>query len=83
MRIGKQYAYILGAYDARIVFPCVNKQFKCVENSNFSTIDYFSVKLAPVEKLIQYYISVWKGKSIFRTTRLRHLVLAESTISLW
>ena len=28
MHIGKQYAYMLGAYDARIVFPCFNKQFK-------------------------------------------------------
>ena len=51
MRIVKQYAYMLGAYDARIVFPCFNKQFKCVENSHFSTIDYFSVKLAPAVKL--------------------------------
>ena len=58
MRIGKQYVYMLGAYDARIVFPCFNKQFKCVENSHFSTIDYFSLKLTPVVKLIQYYICV-------------------------
>ena len=41
MRIGKQYAYMLGAYDARIVFACFNKQFKGVESSHFSTIDYF------------------------------------------
>ena len=47
---------MLGAYDARIFFPCFNKRFKCVENSYFSTIDYFSVKLAPVVKLIQYYL---------------------------
>ena len=56
MRNGKQYAYMLGAYDARIVFPCFNKQFKYVESSHFSTIDYFSIKLATVVKLIQYYL---------------------------
>ena len=56
MRIGKQYAYMLGAYDARINFPYFNKQFKCVESSHFSANDYFSVKLAPVVKLIRYYL---------------------------
>ena len=56
MHIGKQYAYMLGAYDARIVFLCFSKQFNCVDNSHFSTIDYFSVKAAPVVKLIQSYL---------------------------
>ena len=47
---------LIGAYDARIVFSYFIKQFKCVEIYHFSTIDYFSVKLAPVVKLIQYYL---------------------------
>ena len=64
MCIGKHYAYMLGAYDARIDFPCFNKQFKCVEDSHFSTIDYFSVKLAPVLKLTQYYLCE-KGSQFF------------------
>ena len=64
MRIGKQYAYMLGAYDAGIVFPCFNKQFKCVENSPFSTIDYFSVKLSSVVKFIQYHLCE-KGSQFF------------------
>ena len=40
------------------------QQFKCVENFHFSTIDYFSVKLAPVVKLVQYYLCE-KGSRFF------------------
>ena len=35
-----------------------NKRFKCVDNSHFSTTDYYccSVKRSPAAKLIQYYL---------------------------
>ena len=83
MRIGKLYAYMLGVYDARIVFPCFNKQFKCVENSHFSTIDYFSAKLALVVKLIQYYLCE-KGSHFF-VQHFSDIWYSQSlrTISLW
>ena len=54
IHIGKQYAHML-ADNTRITCPCFSKQFKCVENSHFCSTD-FSVKFAPVAKLIQYYL---------------------------
>ena len=62
LRIDKLNTYML-AHVTQIIFPCFNKRFKCVENSHFSTTDYFSVKLSPTAKLIQYYL-LEKGSHI-------------------
>ena len=71
---------MLGAYDARIVFPRFNKQFKRVENSHFSTIDYFSVKLAPIVKLIQYYLCEKESQFFTSQTFGTHRVYNQSVV---